>query len=467
MLQSIRSKLILSYLVIALLTALLIFALIRLTSDTRLKSLVLEQQTAEIVSEVAAWYDEQQTWDGFTAYFQTLHPRAAPPPRQGSEPSSNQPSRQPPPRPNDRGGAFGVVDAGLRALIPTASYRVGEAVPEVSLERAVAVEIDGETVAYVVPTAVADVQLAAEEEVYLQRTNQVLLTAGAVGIAVALLMGLGLAKVLIRPIQDLTHASRAMADGHLQQRVPVRSEDELGELATAFNQMSHDLAEATRQRRQLSADIAHDLGTPLQVISGYIEAAQEGALDLTPKRIDTIAAELGHLRRLIGDLDLLSQTDTQTLSLHMETVDMTRFLRQIESSFAPLAVSNGVTLTMDLSSRLPAVCADHERLMQVMGNLLNNALRYTPAGGSIAVTAVAQTNNVLLQVVDSGSGICAEDLPHIFERFYRADQARSDAGKMGLGLAISKALIEAMGGEISAESTPSVGTTFSVSLKSS
>ncbi len=230
--------------------------------------------------------------------------------------------------------------------------------------------------------------------------------------------------------------------------------------------MSNEIALANQRRRQLTADIAHDLSTPLQIVSGYIEAIQDGDLAPTAERMATIATELDHLRHLIQDLDLLAQTDTKTLRLQIEPLDLADFLPQTVASFKSLATERQIDLALNrLPSRLPTVQADRERLSQVLGNILNNALRHTPAGGSIAVNVARREASVQIGVRDSGEGISAETLPFIFDRFYQTDQQRSSTGKMGLGLAISKGLVEAMGGQISAESSgQNRGTTFVVTL---
>lgn len=487
---SIRSKLILSYLGIAFLTAGLIYGLIRYTSGARLKVLILEQQIAGLHDDVANWYEVEGTWDGFGAYFSQLHPldervrrpqpsrerppvsgdlreAGSPPPPIGGAPQSGDALPTNRRLPLDRGpreGKHGVITSERLVLVPFQQFTFEDIVPEGYLSDAVAVQVNDETVAWIVPDDQTGISLAAEEQVYLSRTNQVLFVAGGISVAVALLTALGFARILIRPIRQLTQASRALANGEVAQVVDVHTEDELGELATTFNKMSNDLAEANRQRRQMTADIAHDLSTPLQVISGYIEAVQNGDLELTPTRINTIATEIEHLRRLIDDLDLLAQTDTRTLTLKLESVDTATFLKQVASSFTPMASAGDVELRAVMPAKSAAVYADRERLMQVIGNLVNNALRYTPAGGQIAIGVNEVADGVELKVQDTGSGIHKDDLPHIFDRFYRVDASRSDSGKMGLGLAISRGLVEAMGGRISAESEPNRGTTFSVML---
>lgn len=461
MTTSLRTRLILSYLAIALLTATLIYLLIRATSDQRLKTLVLEQQISEMEEQVIAWYALEGSWEGFESYFKTLHPPDA------ILTGSDGDRRTPP------DGAHGVVSADGEVLIRFEEFRPGDSVPDAFLVDALPIVVDEQTVGWIVPDDGTGLSLAGEETVYLQRTNQVVLIAGLVGVGVALVMGLGLARVLLRPIDALTQASERMAQGDLKQQVPVQRDDELGKLATSFNSMSNEIALANQKRQQLTADIAHDLSTPLQIVSGYVEAIQDGDLAPTAERMEIIATELDHLRHLIEDLDLLAQTDTKTLRLQIEPLNLADFLPQTIASFKSLAADRKIDLELSrLPSKLPAVQADRERLTQVLGNILNNALRHTPAGGSIDVNVMQREDSVQIGVRDNGEGISAETLPFIFDRFYQTDRQRSNAGKMGLGLAISKGLIEAMGGGISADRNESSdqshshdrGTTFVVTL---
>ncbi|MEM7033885.1 MAG: ATP-binding protein [Chloroflexota bacterium] len=463
-LKSIRIKLIYAFLAIALLTALSIYLLARLTTSTRLRQLILEQQITEIQAEVANWYTVEQGWEGFDAYYASLHPTL-------NDRPADAPAGAPPPPQGERRAVppqIGVITADQVTLVGTFATEVGEAFPDVHMIFALPVEVDDEVVAYVVRDDEAGVSLAAEEQIYLRNTNLTLSIASVGGIGLALLMGLGLARILVRPIQDLTNATQAMAQGNLEQKVPIRSDDELGQLAKTFNQMSRDLAQATAARRQMTADIAHDLGTPLQVISGYVESMVDGTLEPTQERIGFISTEIEHLRRLINDLDLLSQTDSQSLNLQLQTINPATLLQQAAQSFTPLAIGEGIQLATDISADLPSIYADQERLMQVMGNLLSNSLRYNANGQKIIIVGKQKDNKVLIEVKDNGSGISAEDLPHIFDRFYRADSSRTEGGKMGLGLAISKALVEEMDGTIVAESLGiGSGTTIRILLPKS
>jgi len=303
------------------------------------------------------------------------------------------------------------------------------------------------------------------EETYLTRTNLGLLYAALGALAVALALGILLARALTRPIRALTVAIHAMAAGDLKQNVQVKSMDELGELAAAFNQMSADLDRLVKARRQMTADIAHDLRNPLTVIGGYIESMHDGVLKPTPERLSAMQAEVQHLERLVEDLRTLSQADAGELVLNREPVAVPALLERAVQSYRPLADKQGVRLTIEAEKGLPVVQADPERLARVLGNLISNSLRYTPEGGEIALKAQAHGGSQMkLTVSDNGQGIAPEALPYIFDRLYRADPARSRGEESGLGLAIARSIVEAHGGKISAESEPGKGTTMTIVL---
>jgi two-component system, OmpR family, sensor histidine kinase BaeS len=247
--------------------------------------------------------------------------------------------------------------------------------------------------------------------------------------------------------------------------VTVRSSDELGALAASFNQMSADLAHASTLRRQMTADIAHDLRTPLSVILGYTEALRDGKLPPEQDIFDTLHIEAQHLQHLINDLRTLSLADAGELPLTRQIIEPQALVERAAATYRIQAQAQGITLETYCAPSAPRIDVDVERMAQVLGNLLSNALRWTPTGGTVFVRADAAKGGVRLKVTDTGAGIAAEDLPHIFERFYRADAARRrNEGSSGLGLAIAKGIVEAHGGTISAASEPGNGTTFTITL---
>ncbi len=457
MTKSLKGKLILSFLVVAIITVVVASALIGLTSNKSLMSLVVEQQTAQLEETVLTYYAANGTLDGFFDYYLQVN-RKAP----GEVPGDN-PDK--PPQMKDIRGVHGLVDAQFRALIPTFKYEVGQTLPAEMIKDAVAVQVDGATIAWILPDTTLKFNLSPEEKLYLQRTTLAISLAALAGVTAAVAMGFVLANGLLKPIKKLTQASKALAHGELEQKVPVTSEDELGQLTITFNQMSEDLVHADEQRKRLTADITHDLSTPLQVISGYMEMIDEGEVSLTPQRIDIIKTEIEHLRRLVGDLTVLSQVEAKALEIQLQPVSPSRLMEHIHHTYQPIAGRQGVDLVLNLPDSTPNINVDEGRTLQVLKNLVENALRYTPKGGKI-ILGVRLNNKVELSVSDNGAGIDTDDLPYVFDRFYQVDKARgANSGKMGLGLAICKALVAAQDGTITAESAgKGQGTTMKISF---
>lgn len=442
--RSLQRKMILSYLAVALLTVLVVSALVRLTSGRSLMNLVVEEQTASLKEAVQEYYTSTGGLDGFFDYYAQTSQKSPP------HPGPDTPDKSPETRPFR--ALHGLIDAEYRALLPTLGVDVGQLVPESKIKQKIAVEVDGQTVAWILPDTSFQFRLSAEEEVFLQRTTLAIALAALAGVLVALGMGFFLAGRLLQPIRLLTQASQALARGDLNQQVPVTSQDELGQLTQTFNQMSADLEKADQQRKRMTADITHDLSTPLQIISGYVEMLEEGEVTLTPQRIEIIKTELDHLRRLVGDLSTLTQVEAGGLEIQLEPVQPVDLLERVYHAFQPIAARQDVTLALDVPEAVAPIRVDEGRMEQVMKNLLENALRYTPAGGVIQLGA-RSGEQVQLWVKDSGAGIDVEDLPYVFDRFYRADKTRGgSSGKMGLGLAICKALVTAQGGTIAAQS---------------
>lgn len=302
------------------------------------------------------------------------------------------------------------------------------------------------------------------EAEFFSRTLRAILIGASIAIAIALLLGLFLARTLARPIRALTAATRTMAQGALGAQVNISTKDELGELGMAFNQMSTDLAHSLHLRRQMTADIAHDLRTPLSVILGYTEALNDGKFAGDPSIYAILHDEAHHLSRLIDDLRMLSLADAGELPLDRSPTRPRELLERTAAAHRVQAEQQGVNLTVVAPNDLPRVEVDPSRMQQVLSNLVNNALRYTAAGGQIALRGEMTDGQVTLHVQDSGIGIAPDDLPYIFERFYRGDRARSQNGESGLGLPIAKSLVEMHHGAITVASHLGQGTTFTISL---
>jgi two-component system sensor histidine kinase BaeS len=438
--HSLTLKLTIIVVCISLLSVVLVAVFTRYATVSAFDRMLQEQSRTDFITLVTAYYEENGSWKGVDAAVRM----------QEKSPSAF--------------NGLVLVDQDGRVVFSGPPYRIGQHAPLEELNKGIAIELNGEHIGTLLKDVPPPIRKP-EDEVYLARTNQALiLSAAGVGI-LALLLGILGSRTLTRPLRELTAATTAMARGELEQTVPVRSKDELGQLATSFNQMSADLTRANTLRRQMTADIAHDLRTPLTVIKGYTEALRDG--DLAPKRstFETMYQEAEHLSRLIDDLRLLSLADAGELRLNRRPTSPRELLSQAVAAYLPQAQEAGVSLTMELADGLPDVNVDPERLARVLGNLIINALRYTPAGGQITLSGYPHDTGVLLRVHDTGSGIAPQDLPNIFERFYRGETSRyADDGESGLGLAIVKSLVEAHGGVITVASAVGQGTTFEILL---
>jgi two-component system sensor histidine kinase BaeS len=281
-------------------------------------------------------------------------------------------------------------------------------------------------------------------------------------VAVTLLAG----RRLARPIHALTAAVQRMEAGDRTARVPMkgRRQDEVGRLAHAFNAMAVSMEENERQRQAMVSDVAHELRNPLTNVRGYLEGVQDGLVPLDDALIASLLEESTLLGRLVDDLQDLALADAGRLHLHPEPLDAAEVVEQVAAAHRAAAAVAGITITVEVDGPLP-VEGDPGRIRQALGNLVGNALRYTPAGGSVTLAASAADGHATIIVADTGTGIAAEHLPHIFDRFYRADASRSrETGGSGLGLAITRHLVEAHGGTIEAQSVDGAGSTFRIRL---
>ncbi|MFN8590320.1 MAG: HAMP domain-containing sensor histidine kinase [Thermomicrobiales bacterium] len=261
------------------------------------------------------------------------------------------------------------------------------------------------------------------------------------------------------PIAEVMSAAERVADGDYSVRVENRANGDVGRLVESFNAMTTRLQTNEEQRRNLFADVAHELRTPLSVIRGNTEGMLDGVYPRDDERLETILGATALMARLLDDLRTLSQTDTGALRLHKERTDAGELLDDIRYAFAPRANEAGVTFTV-LAEPLPPLDIDPARIRQVIENLLDNALRHTPRGGTIRIEARPEGSAALFRVADTGRGIAAEALPHVFDRFWKS----ADSGGSGLGLAIARGLVEAHGGQIRADSIEGLGTVMSFTL---
>lgn len=303
------------------------------------------------------------------------------------------------------------------------------------------------------------------EATFFGSVNRSFWVAAVAAIGVAGVLSIALSQRILQPVQALTAAANRLEQGDLSQRVTVKGRDEIGTLAHAFNAMADGLQRQEQLRRHMVTDIAHELRTPLTNIRGYLEALQDGYMDASPAVIDSLHQESLLLHRLINDLQELSLAEARQLKLDLQSVALIDVVEPLVRGIRPQLDEKSLTITIDLPPDLPLALADPARLGQVFRNLLQNAITHTPERGRITFSAQVEGNELLIQVQDSGPGIPPEHLPHLFDRFYRADASRDrTTGGVGLGLAIVKALLEGMRGRVWAENGDGEGARFGVAL---
>jgi two-component system OmpR family sensor kinase/two-component system sensor histidine kinase BaeS len=285
----------------------------------------------------------------------------------------------------------------------------------------------------------------------------ILLVVVASAIALAMLLATLVRRVGL-PLGGLIEAAHRVADGDFTAHVDEHGPPPVRAVARAFNTMTARLDAQDRQRRQLMADIAHELRTPLSVIQGRIEGIVDGVYQPDERQLGELLEETRLLGRLVEDLRTLADAESGTLTLRKEPIDLAMLARDTIASIAPRADAAGVAVGLDAADELPALDVDPQRIREVLGNLLANALAHTPASGQVTVTIDRVDNRVRVQVADTGTGIAPADLPHVFERFYKGGGSRGS----GLGLTIARNLIVAHGGEIRADSRPGAGTTMTI-----
>lgn len=293
------------------------------------------------------------------------------------------------------------------------------------------------------------------------------LVAAVIAAAVAaIVVSVALSTRLSRPIGRLADASRRIASGRYAERVPVTSDDELGELAASFNTMADSLESTERRRLQLVGDVAHELRTPLATLDGYLEGLEDGIVPPGEATWTLLRGETARLARIVNDLQELWRAEARQLPLSLQSVDVGSELEAAARRISTQAQDHGIEIRTDVGPGVLLVRVDPERLGQILDNFLSNAIRYSPRGSAVTLSASRNADHVVIGVTDQGSGLTAEQLQRVFERFYRVDPARSRAlGGSGIGLAIARALAEAMDGRAEAFSDgPGLGATFRVVL---
>lgn len=455
---SFRVKLIASLFLVVLVILTSIYFVINRTTESEFKDYVIKGNTNQmkgIEGSLVEYYEKNQTWDGVGTLFQDQVSDQLRGNRRGVGTGA--------------GGSQNVALVGLDRNVIAAYDQaiVGEKVPPGAVGQGIHLEVGGERIGTVLAGPLLHGELDQAEQQFLDTVNRTILISGAIGLGIALILGGVLFRQLTQPLNKLTTATEKISSGDLDHRVTIESYDELGELGESFNQMTENLQASENIRRRMISDIAHELRTPLTVLSGEIEAIREGIYEPTDAKLEEIQEDLNLLNRLIEDLRELSLAEAGELQLNKGRTNLSELVRRAVDRLQEIAGEEGIELRGETPENFPALNLDADRILQVLNNLIKNAIRHTNEGGEVVIEARDRSADVLVSVVDDGEGIPPEKAKHVFDRFYRADSARSGDGGSGLGLSIAKELVEAHGGEIWIDSEVGAGTTARFTLPKS
>ena len=444
--RSITVRLLLAFLAISMLSVVLIVLSARWLTEREFRSYLFTQNRNSLITALGDFYSKNGTWNGVDVALQA--PGQASPPRMFS----------------GGGRFFSLVDSSNHVVLAGIGDNVGDLLPLSDIRNGNPIKVNGKVVGTMV-TRQPTINVNPAETDFLNHVMQVI-TLTAIGvIAVGLLLAFLLSRSLTRPIRELTAATHAISAGQLKQEVPVRSRDELGQLAASFNRMNAEMVRSTELRRQMTADIAHELRTPVSVIMGHAEAVHDGVMAPSLESFEIIRDEVERLDGLIEDLRTLSRADAGELPMEFQMVSPARLLEKLHGMHKQHATRKNIAIDLQVEPKLPEISIDPGRMVQVLSNLVDNALLYTPEGGQVCISARMVAEGLEIRVQDSGPGIAEDELERVFERFYRSDPSRQrNEGGSGLGLAIAKSIVEKHNGCIWAESKADEGTTIVIHL---
>ncbi|MBK9601440.1 MAG: HAMP domain-containing protein [Anaerolineales bacterium] len=439
--MKLTSKLILAFLVVSLFSTGIIVLITRVATNREFDRFISDQYKAELVEQLANHYQKNRTWEGLENNF---------------KPFDNDHYKPG----NDRPLFFSIADANGKIVVAGSGYWFEDIVSAREIDAGTPIQVEGETVGILLIDSAPEKNPIEDE--FIHRLNDSIFFSAAGTVILALILGTILSRTITRPIRELTKVTHEMADGKLGQQVPVRSRDEIGELASSFNKMNNELARSLNLRKQMTADIAHELRTPLSLIIGHAEGVHDGVLQPSHENFEIIREEADRLEKLVNDLRTLSLADAGELSVEFQPVDINELLSDIKTHYMTLFNQKRITLDLVPAPATLRVKAnlDPIRFSQVLTNILDNALRYTPEEGQVVMAVSKVENQVEISIQDNGEGVTPEEAAHLFDRFYRADPSRTrdrDAGGSGLGLAIAKSIIEMHQGRIWVESEKGKG----------
>lgn len=462
--RSISLKIILVLVIVSLIGALFTTFFIQSRTRNAFDTYIKNQDQIALANLLTQHYQEFSSWENADVLFQEFY-RVKFPAFPGGGPGGKNPKR--PGDSNQAPPPYVLTDPVGKVIIGLTNhpgFLLGDQISEKDLEKSVPLEVDEEIRGYLAPVPTSPTRNNMQQA-FLGSVQQGLVISSLITLLIALVLGGILIISFTRPIRRLANGTERIANGELGYQVEINTRDELGRLAASFNDMSTDLQRADQLRKQMTADIAHDLRTPLSILHGYTEAISEGKMAINPEISQAMHQQTRHLNYLIEDLRTLSLLDSEEINFQLENIDPGRILTQMQVAFLPLTNKKDLSLNLDLVGELPRVTLDPDRLTQILGNLISNAINILPKGGNIWLNAWQKADNLIIEVKDDGPGIGEDELPHIFNRHYKTDPSRSpDQGSSGLGLAIAKKLVEAQGGEIVVNSELGQGTAFQISF---
>jgi two-component system sensor histidine kinase BaeS len=444
-----RLKLFLSFILIILVSVSLVAVMARRGAVNEVRTFMFRggmYGLSDLATGLENYYRSNSSWQGIQTIFRSSHGGIL--------------------------GFGGILNQRLELANPTGlvvadtqSTAVGTKLTSSQLDNSITLVVDGKTVGYLYAVGGLTLNSGNEQQV-LNRLNRGVFLAGLVSVALGLVISLALAYTLLRPVRALTIASQKLAEGDLTQRVEVHGNDELATLGHTFNQMADSLQQAEEARRAMTADIAHELRTPLAVQRANLEALQDGVYPLATENLAPAIEQNYLLTHLVEDLRTLALADAGQIELERAPIDLLSLVTRVVERFQPQATSQQVKISIiNPAPSLPVISVDHLRIEQILTNLLSNALRYTSENGKVELTFDTTPTTILLRVHDTGPGIPTESLPYIFGRFYRVEKSRSRTeGGSGLGLAIARQLARAHGGDLTVANHPSGGAVFTLIL---
>ncbi|MBK8784093.1 MAG: HAMP domain-containing protein [Anaerolineales bacterium] len=442
--MKLTTKLLLAFLLISVISSTIIVLFTRVATNRELDKFVSDRYKTELVEELGRYYQQNQTWDGVDQEFNQF----------GRDSNKHDYNRQ---------LYFSIADPNGTIVVAGNDRKPGETLSAEELSHCSPIQVEGKTVGVLLLADSPDRNLMEDE--FLRRLNGSIFLSAIGTIIFALFLGILLARSITRPIRELTKATHAMAAGNLNQKVNVRSRDEIGELAESFNKMSSDLSRSFNLRKQMTADIAHELRTPLSLIIGHAEGVHDGVLEPSHENFEIIREEAERLEKLVNDLRTLSLADAGELSVDFQPVDINDLMSDVYTHYISLFNQHRITLNLKPAPVMLTANLDPSRFAQVINNILDNALRYTPEDGTVDMEIRQVTDKIQICIQDNGEGVTPEVAAHLFDRFYRADESRTrDDGGSGLGLAIAKSIIEMHHGKIWAESEKGKGLKMVIEL---